>query len=189
MNISENILNVKPSVVALDRKAAPADRFSDVLKKMRQLSDRSDPGCNADENQTAKQVVQGATQDIGHRPQTSLDVSRSTESPASVSPPQDIDRLTGEMVDEIQTFQSADGSRSIELSFNSRTLDGLQVTIQALGGELGIRFATQSEQVARLLSQHSDQLQQALEHRGLRVGGIKINPTQPLRPGGRDGDR
>ena len=83
-----------------------------------------------------------------------------------------IQNIAGEIVSQIRSATNKDGSRSVEIEFNSKTLEGLQVRIREQGGTLSIQFATQSEQVATILADHKSELISALASDGFKTASV-----------------
>jgi flagellar hook-length control protein FliK len=98
--------------------------------------------------------------------QTSARVSETTSS---------IQNLSGEIVGELRSVAHQDGAHTIDIQFDSKTLDGLHVQLAAQGDVLSLRFDTASHQVAGLLSDRTHELTTALERKGFRVNGLVIN--------------
>ena len=88
-----------------------------------------------------------------------------------------IQALTQEMVDKIQTSKGPGGGDQVDIQFNSRTLQGLQVSISHNDAGVSVRFNTASEQVSQLLSQNVQTLVQALAAKGVEVGDVRVVPT------------
>jgi len=172
MNVSDPTVDRCSSATGTrSGKVTPPDRFSEILRKKRKRDEETmEEVANL---QTALGPAAGLSSCVPAAP----DVASGSDSPASVSPSRDIEQLAAEMVDAIQLSQSPDGTRSIDLSFNSKTLEGLRVRIQSRNGELAIQFATQSEGVTKMLAEHSEGLSEALQSRGLRVARISVSRT------------
>jgi flagellar hook-length control protein FliK len=86
-----------------------------------------------------------------------------------------IQNIAGEIVSEIRSARNKDGSRSVEIEFDSKTLQGLQVMIREQQGTLSILFSTQSENVAALLNNHKPDLISALASDGFKTGSISTS--------------
>jgi hypothetical protein len=99
------------------------------------------------------------------------------------------------LVQEIMVVAKPGTDPSVEVTFHSSTLEGLNVRVAKKGDDISIRFLTTSNSVAQLLSRSTDQLTQGLASRGLRVAPIQIEvaPAAPgitdSRPASRDGNR
>jgi len=95
-----------------------------------------------------------------------------------VSTPAQVDKLTTEIGHQIDVFKQEGGAHAVNITFDSKTLEGLQVQIRQNDGELAIRFVTQSDHVSKLLSRHSGELREALAGKGVRIGNIAITNTR-----------
>lgn len=78
---------------------------------------------------------------------------------------------------EILVVAQPNGQRSIEVQFNSKTLDGLHVKISQQQDQISIRFSTTSASVSDLISRNLDQLSDALQHKGLQLAPIQVEVT------------
>jgi len=85
-----------------------------------------------------------------------------------------IQALTQEMVDKLETTKGPGGDDRVDIQFNSRTLEGLQVSISRNDAGVSIRFQTASEPVSQLLSQNMQTLVQALAVKGVEVGDVRV---------------
>ena len=99
-----------------------------------------------------------------------------TSHTAATAPPQ-IDSLVTEVGHQIDIFKQNGETKSVNITFDSKTLEGLQVQIRQQDGGLAIRFVTQSDNVSKLLSRHTDELRDALENKGVKIGNIAISNT------------
>jgi flagellar hook-length control protein FliK len=86
-----------------------------------------------------------------------------------------IQNISREIVSEIRSAMNKDGSRTVDIQFDSRTLEGLKVHITEQEGNLSIQFATNSEQVAALLTDHKADLTNALAADGFTVSNISTS--------------
>lgn len=137
-------------------KVDNSDRFSRMLEVRRKESmPRFDlPG----ENQSS--VMAGGTQE--------------PESISIAAAPADIQQLAAEIVDQILSHQ-ANGVRSVEIHFNSQTLEALRVSLRSTEhGQVAINFVTPVAQVAGLLQKNLRYLRSALEGKGIRVTQIVV---------------
>jgi type III secretion system needle length determinant len=75
--------------------------------------------------------------------------------------------LAGELVDKVQVSKSAAGDDRVEIQFNSKTLQGLEVSISQHEGKVSVQFNTANEQVSQMLTQNVQALTQALSNRGV----------------------
>ena len=97
-----------------------------------------------------------------------------TSHTAATAPPQ-IDSLVTEVGHQIDIFKQNGETKSVNITFDSKTLEGLQVQIRQQDGGLAIRFVTQSDNVSKLLSRHTGELRDALENKGVKIGNIAIS--------------
>jgi hypothetical protein len=86
-------------------------------------------------------------------------------------------RMLDGLVREILVEAGPGVNPKVEVQFQSRTLEGLNVRIVKNGDEISIRFLTGSESVAQLLNSNKDQLSQALLAKGLHVAPIQVERT------------
>jgi flagellar hook-length control protein FliK len=99
------------------------------------------------------------------------------------------------LVQEILVVTQPNGQRSVELQFNSKSLDGLQVKISQEQDQIAIRFSASSSSVSDLISRNLDQLSDALHRKGLQVAPIQVEvvPTpanvESTNTGSKDGRR
>jgi flagellar hook-length control protein FliK len=113
---------------------------------------------------------------------------------ATPAPVADVRPLDG-LVREILVVAGPGVDPKVEIQFQSKTLEGLNVRIERKGDEIAIRFLTGSESVARLLSQNVDQLTQSLHSKGLHLAPVQVEfaPVSPRSTGSdhnpRDGRR
>src|SRR5262249_221930 len=88
------------------------------------------------------------------------------------------DALLGSLVHEITVAVPSDSSSSVDIQFDSRTLDGLHVRVQNSGGGVDVRFSTSSETVSRLLTANSSSLVEALVQRGYVAPAVSVHPAE-----------
>jgi hypothetical protein len=165
-----------------------SDRFSQLLKGK---DDRNQPpDANKADDRDAQEkgpptVLDSAS---GNLPAVDAPVARSSLSsgaadaekiaqPAASAPAQ-IEKLTTEIGHHIDVFKQEGATQAVNITFDSRTLEGLQVQIRQHDGEVAIRFVTQSDHVSKLLSRHSGELREALAGKGVRIGNIAITNTR-----------
>jgi len=100
------------------------------------------------------------------------------------------------LVREILVVTEPRGRQTVDVQFNSTTLDGLRVRISREEDKIAIRFLTASAAVSDLLSRNADQLSEALQAKGLHVvpiqvelsaGPVSIETGLPARDGQRSG--
>jgi hypothetical protein len=88
------------------------------------------------------------------------------------------DVLLASLVQEI-TVESPPGSgTSVDIQFDSRTLNGLHVRVQKTDDSVDIRFATSSEAVSRLLTANVQSLAEALVQRGYVAPTVSVHQAQ-----------
>jgi len=86
----------------------------------------------------------------------------------------DIERLAAEIVDRISSHQT-DSSRSVEIQFNSQTLEGLRVNVRSAQGSIAVSFLTPAARVAGLVQKNLGNLRSALESKGIRVSQFVVS--------------
>jgi flagellar hook-length control protein FliK len=89
--------------------------------------------------------------------------------------------LASEIVEQIRVEIAPGDITSIEIDFNSKTLEGLKVRIESKDGKLGVHFTPPSEKVATLLSQNLATLSQNLTNQGYQLSVIDLKPMQAPR--------
>ncbi len=99
------------------------------------------------------------------------------------------------LVQEILVVSKPDGQQSVEIQFNSKSLDGLNVKISQEQNQIAIRFSTASASVSELLSRNLDQLSDGLQRKGVQLAPIQVELTSgstssvPSNTTSRDGRR
>ncbi|MBV8808612.1 MAG: flagellar hook-length control protein FliK [Acidobacteriaceae bacterium] len=99
---------------------------------------------------------------------------RQPESISSAPASTDIERLASEIVDNISSHE-AGGARSVEIQFNSQTLEGLRVSVQTLQGSITVSFLSPVSRVAGLVQRNLGSLRSALESKGIRVAQLAVS--------------
>jgi hypothetical protein len=89
-----------------------------------------------------------------------------------------LDPLLTSLIQEITVEAPPGGASSVEIQFDSRTLDGLHVRVQKAGEGVEVRFSTSSEAVSRLLSANADKLAEALVERGYVAPNVSVQRAQ-----------
>jgi flagellar hook-length control protein FliK len=89
------------------------------------------------------------------------------------------------LVQEIVVMSKPAGQHSIEIQFNSKTLDGLHVQISGEQNQIAIRLSAASPSVSKLLSRNLDQLSEALQGKGLQVASIQVEIAPAMLNSGR----
>jgi flagellar hook-length control protein FliK len=74
------------------------------------------------------------------------------------------------------------GSREVEIQFDSKTLDGLNVRIEKEEGKLHVRLATESADVKRMLTAQTEALTNRLEARGYPGAVVQVQSAGEARP-------
>jgi flagellar hook-length control protein FliK len=165
-----------------------SDRFSQLLKSKNEKSREKPVGKHGDGG-AAQQKNPPATLDLLSVNPLAADASATRSSQASTgadpgkiaqpgaSAPPEIEKLSTEMGHQIDIFKQEGRAEGVNITFDSKTLEGLQVQIRQQDGELGIRFVTQSDNVSKLLSRHTGELREALTSKGVRIRNIAISST------------
>ena len=189
MTISEQPIRdssaVNRSTQATDGKLddqKKSDKFSELLKK--DDKDKKEP------KDLPKDLPKGKTD---MEPASTLPLPSAAELPlapgreaTSVGPenvgskdvPKDphITSLITELGHQIDVMKMNGKTNAVNMTFNSNTLQGLHVQIRRQeGGEVSIRFVTQSDSVSKLLAQHTDQLRETLSQKGMNIKNISIS--------------
>jgi len=165
-----------------------SDRFSQLLKNK---DDKSQAQPQGGKTVTADSPQKGSAADLdstsGNVAGVDPSVGRSSLAPGAAdagkiaqpatTAPAPIENLTTEIGHQIDVFKQEGGAQAVNITFDSKTLEGLQVQIRQQDGEMAIRFVTQSDNVSKLLSRHTGELREAFAGRGVRIGNIAItNP-------------
>lgn len=87
------------------------------------------------------------------------------------------------LVAEISTTVQPGNTPAVDIRFDSKTLAGLQVRVVKAGEHISVRFNTNSENVAALLTRNTDSLSAALQARGFQVGAVTV-VSEPKPPSG-----
>lgn len=173
-----------------------SDRFSELLKSKDDKSQAQQSSNKADGAETQQKGSSTAFDSLSGNLPPGMDTSiaRTALSPGAAdagkiaqpgkSVPPQIEKLSTEIGHQIEIFKQEGGAHAVNINFDSKTLEGLQVQIRQHDGELAIRFITQSNHVSKLLSRHSGELREALAGKGVRIGSIAIasNPQSPIMP-------
>jgi flagellar hook-length control protein FliK len=85
--------------------------------------------------------------------------------------------LVASLVQEI-AIEAPPGGSSVDIQFDSRTLDGLHVRVQKKGDSVEVRFSTSSEAVSRLLTANAHSLAEALVQRGYVAPTVSVQRAQ-----------
>ncbi len=142
----------------------------------------TNPKGNADKNDRFSKVLEGRRNES--MPQFNLSgEGQGSELPPTIRQPESIssapasthmERLASEIVDHISSHE-ADGARSVEIQFNSQTLEGLRVSVQSQQGSIIVCFLTPVARVAGLVQKNLGSLRSALESKGIRVAQLVVS--------------
>jgi flagellar hook-length control protein FliK len=162
-----------------------SNRFSQMLKSkdQKQREDEKDTKNKKDSQDSHQNNSSVAAQPVPATPFIAGDSSLSTTSGPSktsqsvASTPLQIEKLVTEMGHQIDIFKQDGTAGAINITFDSKTLEGLQVQIRQQDGQLAIRFVTQSDNVSNLLSQHTGELRDALANKGVKIRNIAVSNT------------
>jgi len=162
-----------------------SDRFSQLLKSKDDKSEAKQAGIAGDADARQNTPATSLTAASGNLipdvdassahlslASSATDANKIAQPGASM--PAQMDRLNTEIAHQIDIFKQEGGAQAVNITFDSKTLEGLQVQIRQHDGELAIRFVTQSDHVSKLLSRHSGELREALAGKGVRIGNIAI---------------
>jgi flagellar hook-length control protein FliK len=173
-------------------KTPASDRFSRILKD----KDAARNGPILRPPLSGNPPVASQEDLVPRLPLPTTDVPEDLRGPRLPAGQIDVQKLAAEMVQEIHGAEKADGARSLDIQFNSKTLAGLHVHLELNNKALSIKFSTQSDKVAALLTNQANELRNALEASGLKVTGIVVskgktsgglaNSRQDRPPGGRN---
>jgi flagellar hook-length control protein FliK len=103
--------------------------------------------------------------------------------PAAALPP-----AMQNLVQEIAVAKGPNNSTQVDIQLNSKTFDGLKVSLSQKGGSVSIQMLSRTPEVAALLNRHVDQLSEALAARGVPVATIQVQTTASTRSSGRGTD-
>lgn len=167
-------------------KQKTTDRFSQLLKNKNEKNQEKQVGSKGDSGNAQQKDSSGAS-DLQSMNSLSADTSASRFSQSSTaadlgkiaqpvtSAPLQMEKLTTEIGHQIDLFKQGGKAEAVNITFDSKTLEGLQVQIRQQEGELAIRFVTQSDNVSNLLSRHTGELREALTSKGIRIRNIGIS--------------
>jgi flagellar hook-length control protein FliK len=132
-------------------------RFSEVLRAASKKQDKQD--C---EGSVAPQLA-------AQLPFADL-VSVDPEQETKAAP----EALLPSLVQEITAEVSPGGEASVDIHFDSRTLEGLHVRVRKAGDSLEVKFFGASADVSRLLTAHTSELKAALVQRGYPMPEVLV---------------
>lgn len=156
-----------------------SDRFSQLLKSKKnqeqQVGDKEDgdDGQQKSRSTTLDLLSDNAAGSSLPQSSTAADPARITQ-PATIASSQ-IEKLTAEIGHQIDIVKQGGRLESVNITFDSKTLEGLQVQIRQQDGEMAIHFVTQSDHVSNLLSRHTGELREALTSKGIRIRNIAVS--------------
>ncbi len=157
MRIHKTSMEGRHEITGVKAKTNKSDRFAKILEVRRKdsMPQFDLPG----ENQSS--TMPGPTS----RPESISGAPVSTE----------IEPLATEIVGHISSHE-ANGARSVEIQFNSQTLEGLRVSVRSTEqGQVAINFSTPVPRVAGLLQKNLGSLRSALENKGIRVTKLVVS--------------
>jgi flagellar hook-length control protein FliK len=164
-----------------------SDRFSKLMKSKNEAnqakssSGKSDAGNGAQQkslqtspdSQSVNPLALGDLSSHLSLASTTPDTAKASQ--ASAATPPQVEQLTNEISHQIDVLKQGGKTEGVNITFDSKTLEGLQVQIRPQNGEMAIRFVTQSENVSNLLSKHTGELREALTSKGVKVRNITIS--------------
>lgn len=145
--------------------ARPGSRFSKVLKGEAQQECKREPPVTTDVVATPPPLIPGflshdlAPVDAGHNVTATADV------------------VLASLVQEIAA-EAPLGLSSVDIQFDSHTLEGLHVRLEKTGDRIAVRFSTASDAVTRLLTSNVDRLTEALVQRGYVAPAVSVQRVE-----------
>jgi flagellar hook-length control protein FliK len=153
----------------------PRKRFSEVLEKDRQRA--TEDSLTQDDEKRAAADPSRAAAIASPVPFSPLRDAAPVDAAYGIAAPE-LEPLLTSLVDEITVEAPPDGRTSIDIQFDSRTLEGLHVRIQKAGHAVEVRFSTSSEAISRLLTANSGRLTEALIQRGYVAPNVSVQRPQ-----------
>lgn len=165
-----------------DKKTS--DRFSQLMKSKKEQSreqqhgnkgDAAPPKSSGSQETASSQSanVLGVNDPTSRVPELqTADIEKTAQSGAGTA--FQVEKLATEIGQQIDLVKQAGKTEGVNITFDSKTLEGLQVQIRQQDGEMAIRFVTQSENVSNLLSRHTGELTEALTGKGVKIRNISI---------------
>jgi flagellar hook-length control protein FliK len=86
--------------------------------------------------------------------------------------------LLASLVQEITVEAPPGANASVDIQFDSRTLEGLHVRVQKAGDAIEIKFSTASEAVSHLLTANTPELTEALTQLGYVAPNVSVQRVQ-----------
>jgi flagellar hook-length control protein FliK len=196
MRISEqNVNSVNSTNASSERRAddqKTSDRFSQLLKSKDEKKNGNENGGigNKKDGQDAHQKSSATTTDstliaplaadssMPRLPQPSASGESAKIAQPSTSATPQIEGLSTELAHQIDVVKKDGVTEGVNITFDSKALEGLQVQIRQENGEMSIRFVTQSDTVSKLLSRNVGELKESLANKGVKVQNISISNAQ-----------
>lgn len=196
MRISEqNVNNVNSMNASSERRAddqKTSDRFSQLLKSKEEKKTGNENGGAGNKKDGQDFHQKSAATNAGSTPVVPLvadnSVPRLPQSPASgasgkIAQPStntasQIEKLCTELTHQIDVVKKGGVTEGVNITFDSKALEGLQVQIRQENGEMSIHFVTQSDTVSKLLSRNVGELKESLANKGVKVQNISISNAQ-----------
>jgi hypothetical protein len=182
MKISADAINTtKPPDERRADEQKTSYRFSQLLKNKGEERQGKEAGDRGDG--TKRSLASIDMQAIGSVPtdnsfsrplQTEFSSGAAKVAQPSTSIPPQLEQLTLEISHQIDVSRHGGKTEGVNITFDSNTLNGLQVQIRPQEGEMAIRFVTRSENISNLLSKHSGELREALTGKGVKIRDISI---------------
>ena len=147
-------------VVQGGAQTVPRGKFSKVLKDKK---DRQDTSGSEDLNGNSTLLNDAALDLASATPPVPANIGVA-DSAQAASPSSEA--LVASLVREITVQMPPGGAKSVDIQFDSHTLQGLHVRIQKADSGLNVQFATSSDAVSRLLTSNAPALTEALQQRG-----------------------
>jgi flagellar hook-length control protein FliK len=166
----------------------PRAKYSEVLKDKK---DRRESAGSEDLNGDARLLNEAAPELAAVTPPAPAHVGMADT--GKVAAPIS-EALVASLVREITVQMPPGGTRSVDIQFDSRTLQGVRVRIQNADGGLNVQFSTSSQAISRLLTSNVHALADALQQRGYvspvitvqRPEGSAAYSSSDSRPSSRD---
>jgi flagellar hook-length control protein FliK len=159
-----------------------SNRFSQVLSRDAQRHREKEKHAKKKGRHGQSPIAGAALTDsdsIDKRPQSvvsSAAVMESNEtSRASATELSQIEELANELGAHIESSKEATGARMLNITFDSKTLEGLNVQIRQQGQDISIHFVTQSAHISELLHRHTAKLRNTLTKKNAKVTEIRIS--------------
>ena len=152
--------------VPANTPAKTRTRFSEVLKEDKHRG--ADARAEDDEESLASA---NAGAPMSSAPLPSWDVAPMEAGQAVTAP---TEALLASLVQEIAVQAPPGGSGSVDIQFNSRTLQGLEVRVQKKGDSVEVQFSTSSDAVSQLLTANMQSLADALVQRGYVAPAVSV---------------